>query len=153
MRRCWAANQDLTVQIGEPKLSAEKTQLYERYLESRHEREPGDGPGDFLYDSPVESSEIAFAARGRIICIAIVDHVPSGLSAVYTFFDPTEDARSLGTFAVLWELDYCRRHDFPYLYLGYYVRDCRKMNYKTRFVPHEILSADGAWCRQRDISS
>jgi leucyl-tRNA---protein transferase len=148
MRRCWNANQDLKVRVAEPALTPAKSQLYERYLEARHERDPGDGPESFLYDSPVRSSEIAFHDKDRLVCIAIVDHVPSGLSAVYTYFDPEEAARGLGTFAVLWELDHCRRHDLPYLYLGYYVRDCRKMNYKTRFWPHEILSQSGAWVRQ-----
>jgi arginine-tRNA-protein transferase len=118
-----------------------------RYLESRHERESSDGPEDFLYDSPVQSSEIMFYLRDRLVSVAIVDHVPSGLSAVYTYFDPDESARGLGIFAVLWELEYCRRHSLPYLYLGYYVHDCRKMNYKNRFAPHEILSPGGVWRR------
>jgi arginine-tRNA-protein transferase len=150
MRRCWSANQDLAARVAEPALSSVKSQLYERYLESRHEREAADGPQDFLYDSPVRSSEITFYDRDRLVCVAIVDHVPSGLSAVYTYFDPDDTTRGLGTFAVLWELDYCRRHGLRHLYLGYYVRDCRKMNYKIRFAPHEILSPGGVWCRRPD---
>src|SRR5262245_2481686 len=100
MRRCWKANKDLEVRIAEPALTTAKSLLYERYLESRHEREPGDGPENFLYDSPVQSSEILFHHESRLVCVAIVDHVPSGLSAVYTYFDPDETARGLGTFAV-----------------------------------------------------
>ena len=148
MRRCWRANQDLDARIGPPQFSVAKSELYGRYLEARHEREPGDGPESFLYDSPVESREIEFRLGDQLVCVAIVDQVPSGLSAVYTYFDPHFAARSLGTFAVLWELEYCRRQGWPYYYLGYYVRDCRKMNYKTRFMPNELLSPDGTWRRQ-----
>jgi arginine-tRNA-protein transferase len=147
MRRCWKTNQDLEVRIGKPEYTPQKGQLYRRYLEMRHEREAPEGPQEFLYDSPVSSSEICFYRRNQLISVAIVDQVPSGLSAVYTYFDPDHSARGLGTFAVLWELDYCRRQALPHLYLGYYVRDCRKMNYKNRFQPFEILSPTGAWCR------
>jgi arginyl-tRNA--protein-N-Asp/Glu arginylyltransferase len=147
MRRCWSANQDLKVEFAEPRLSPTKIDLYRRYLESRHERDPAESPEDFLYQSPVPSGEITFSLHDRPICVAIVDHIPSGLSAVYTYFDPNESARGLGTFAVLWELDYCRRNGLPYLYLGYYVRECRKMNYKIRFEPYEIRQPSGVWSR------
>ena len=112
-----------------------------------HEREPGDGPESFLYDSRTESREIEFRLGDQLVCVAIVDRVPSGMSAVYTYFDPDLAGRGLGTFAVLWELEYCRRQGWPLCYLGYFVRDCRKMNYKTRFKPNELLSPDGVWRR------
>ena len=79
--------------------------------------------------------------------MAIADVVPSGLSAVYTYFDPELASRSLGTFAVLWQIEQCRQLGKPFLYLGFFVRDCKKMNYKNRFAPHEILSASGVWIR------
>lgn len=152
MRRCWRANQDLEVRIGRPEFSVEKAELYRHYLEARHEREPGDGPEGFLYDSPVESREIEFRLGDRLVCVAIVDLIPAGLSAVYTYFGPDFAARGLGTFAVLWEIDFCRQRGWPYCYLGYYVRDCQKMNYKTRFVPHEIRDGDSVW-RRHDLAS
>ena len=145
MRRTWRDNRDLTVRVGRPKLSDEKCELYERYLTTRHEREPGGGLEEFLYESPVESREIEFRLGDKLVSVAIADLLPRGLSAVYCYFDPDLPSRGLGTFAVLWEIDYCRRRGWPYCYLGYYVRDCRKMNYKNRFVPHEILGEDGVW--------
>lgn len=147
MRRAWRANQDLTIRVGRPGLTAEKRRLYHRYLELRHDRTEEGDIESFLYESPVETREIEFRLAGAIAAVAISDVVPSGLSAVYTYFDPDLTSRSLGTFAVLWQIEHCRRRGLPHCYLGYFVRDCRKMNYKNRFTPHEMLGADGEWRR------
>ena len=148
MRRTWQANQDLDVCVVQrPELSDEKQQLYHRYLSVRHEREQAEGLEEFLYDSPVLTCEIEFRAAGKLVSVAIADVLPSGLSAVYCYFDPDQPARGLGTYAILWEIDYCRREALPHLYLGYYIRDCRKMSYKNRFSPHEILGGNGKWHR------
>ena len=145
MRRCWRANQDLVSQMGPPLLSTEKTELYQRYISTRHDKEDPAGPEDFLYLTPVESREVEFRLDGELVSVAIVDTVPSGLSAVYTFFAPEQATRGLGTYAVLWEIEYCRQHDLPYVYLGYYIRDSRKMNYKTRFQQYQIRQHGGEW--------
>jgi arginine-tRNA-protein transferase len=147
MRRCWQANLDLTARVVRPRLTPEKTELYRRYQTARHDKDDPSGPEDFLYVSPVESREIEFRLGDELVAVAIVDVVPAGLSAVYTYFSPEYPSRGLGTYAVLREIEYCRQHGKRLLYLGYYVRDCRKMNYKNRFVPHEILGPDGVWRR------
>jgi arginine-tRNA-protein transferase len=67
------------------------------------------------------------------------------LSAVYFYFDPSEVSRSLGAFNVLRLIEECRRRNLPYLYLGYLVRDSRKMAYKAAYGPHEVLSPEGVW--------
>jgi len=150
MRRAWQRNQDLIVTVRSPTPSREKLQLYGRYLAARHDKEDGDGLVDFLYRPPVPSREIEFRLADRLVCAAICDVVPSALSAVYTYFDPDLGPRGLGTFAVLWQIEHCRQLGKPFLYLGYFVRDCRKMNYKRRFRPHEMLSASGVWSRFED---
>ncbi|NJN47577.1 MAG: hypothetical protein HC808_15100 [Candidatus Competibacteraceae bacterium] len=76
--------------------------------------------------------------------VAVVDRLGDGLSAVYTFFDPAETGRSLGTYAILWQIDEARRQDLEWVYLGYWVRDCQKMAYKIKFQPHELFVA-GQW--------
>ncbi len=147
MRRNWRTNQDLVARIAQPRLSAEKRDLYARYLSVRHDKESSEGLDDFLYATPVDSLEIEFRLNGTLVGVAIADVVPTGLSAVYTYFEPQLASRGLGTFAVLWQINFCRERRRPHLYLGYFVRDCRKMNYKNRFVPHEILGPDGQWHR------
>jgi arginine-tRNA-protein transferase len=123
--------------------------LYQHYQRQRH---PGAGMDQddqeqytqFLLTSRVRSEMAEFRdGDGILRMVAIMDRVDSGLSAVYTFYDPDVHG-SLGTYGILWQLDYCRRLGLPWLYLGYWIRESRKMAYKSRFRPHQILRG-GAW--------
>ena len=76
------------------------------------------------------------------MAVAVMDRLNNGLSAVYTFFDPLEATRGLGTFAILWQIAEARRLGLKWVYLGYWIEQCAKMAYKTRFKPHEIFVAE-----------
>jgi arginine-tRNA-protein transferase len=150
-RRCERANADL--QLGlEGALSDEHYALYRRYLLARH---PGGGmdPDDreafraFLSSSWGHSEILAARDRGgRLLAGGVVDRVPHALSAVYTWFEPAQGRRSLGTFMVLAQIERARRLGLAYLYLGYWVQGSATMDYKRRFRPLEVLGADG-WRR------
>ena len=143
MRRVWARNADLRVEPGEFTATKEKYALFQRYLDAQHDDtmtrtcETFQG---FLYDSPTDSAEFRYMLGERLIGVSIVDRCPGGLSSVYMYFDPDCRTRSLGTFSILWEIEYCRRHELPYYYLGYYVAGSKTMDYKARFRPNEVLS-------------
>lgn len=150
-RRCLKRNADLALRM-EPRLSAEHYTLYRRYLHARH---PGGGmdPEDaeafhaFLSNHWGRTEILAARDRnGRLLAGGVLDRVPNGLSAVYTYFDPDEEARSLGTFMVLSELAHARTLALPFLYLGYWVPGSQKMDYKRQFQPQEKLAPEG-WQR------
>ena len=81
----------------------------------------------------------------RLVGVGIVDITPHALSSVYFYFEPALARRSLGVFSALREIEECRRRELSYWYVGFYVQGCAKMEYKGRFQPHELLSADGKW--------
>ena len=83
----------------------------------------------------------------KLVGVMICDRLLNALSAVFTFYDPELEKRSLGTFAVLWQIDVAKRLKLSYLYLGYWIQGCRKMNYKSQFQPLELLRP-GGWSRQ-----
>ena len=82
---------------------------------------------------------------GKLIGCAVVDHLPDALSAIYTYFDPAESVRGLGTLAVLLQIDLAQSLNMDYLYLGYWIADCQKMRYKTNYRPLELLR-ENIWC-------
>ncbi len=147
-RRCWARNRDLTVEVGRLAPTPEKHALFVRYLEARHDRQMSgewDSFRDFLYTSPIGTREVTYRLAGRLVGVGIFDVEPRAVSTVYCFFDPDLSARSVGTFNILWTIDHCCAQGTPYVYLGYYLRDCRRMNYKINFTPCELLDEQGRW--------
>lgn len=149
-KRNWKLNADLLVVVNTGEFRKEYLPLYQRYLESRHESQDHEGVEKFLLADWcnihfLEFYTTAKTGKKQLIGVAVTDVVKSGLSAVYTFFDPEEgNRRSLGVYAVLWQIEYALERKMQYVYPGFWIKDCRKMNYKTRFQPIEGL-IKGKW--------
>jgi arginine-tRNA-protein transferase len=148
-RRCLARNADLAVRIAPAAYTDEYFALYQRYLSARH-RDGGmddarpDDFARFLYTGWSPTRFIEFRRGEHLLGLAVTDFCPSGLSAVYTFFDPDETARGLGTFAILSQIRLARERGLPHVYLGFWIEGHPKMHYKARYRPLEVLR-DGGW--------
>ena len=150
-RRTLERNRHLAVEILPLRYLEEHYQLYRRYQATRHtgggmDQDDRGQYGQFLLQSHVDSFLAEFREDGVLRMVSLVDRVPQGLSAVYTFFDPERPKAGYGVYSVLWLTALCREMRLPYLYLGYWIADCRKMAYKIHYQPLEGL-ADGTWRR------
>ena len=148
-RRSLQAHAGLAVRERPLAFFAEHYQLYLRYQTARHagggmDLDDHEQYANFLLQSRVDSRLIEFSEAGALRMVSIIDVLKDGLSSVYTFYDPDLARSSLGTYSILWQIDQCIANDLPYLYLGYWIRDSRKMAYKARFQPIEGL-LDGLW--------
>lgn len=150
-RRTWRANRDLSVHTLPQAYVEEHYELYARYVTARHAGGGMDEPSptkyrDFLLCPWADTRLVEFRDDGRLLAVAVSDRLPDALSAVYTFFDPDATARGLGVQAVLWQIQAARDAGLDWLYLGYAIDGCRKMQYKYGFQPQERLR-DGRWLR------
>ncbi len=148
-KRTWRRNADLQVSRVAAVRNEEHFALYRRYLATRH---PGGGMDDpdpehylsFFTHPRIDTAFYEFRLRGQLLAVAIVDHLEQGLSAVYTFFDPDHHARSLGVYAVLWQIEEASRLGLPWVYLGYWIEASPKMRYKSQYRPLEAYRG-GRW--------
>lgn len=148
MRRVRNRNCDVVVDVVASQPTAEKHDIYRRYLDAQHDGSMSgsyEAFADFLYNSPMGGQDFLYRLGDRIVAVSVTDECKRGISSVYTYFDPDFANRSLGTFSVLYEVEWCRRSGLPFYYLGYYVAGCPAMEYKSRFVPGEILVGDRRW--------
>jgi len=148
-KRVVSRNRDLKVNVKEPYFSDRHYDLYSRYINARHSDGDMHPPTEdqfcsFLIDGNQNSLFYEFWDQDQLVAVAVTDQLESGLSAIYTFFDPALTKRSLGTYAILYQIAEARDLNLDYIYLGYWVRDCRKMNYKISYRPLEML-LDGHW--------
>jgi len=148
-RRCARKYRELDVISRDLAFDTEHYALYLRYQRHRH---PGGGMDQdsreqyqhFLLHSNVETDLVEFRERGTLRMVSLVDHLADGLSSVYTFFESGLRGASYGTFNILWQIEQCRTLGLPYLYLGYWIAESRKMAYKASFRPIEGL-VEGMW--------
>lgn len=148
-RRAWNRHTELEARALDLKYHPEHYALYLRYQAQRHagggmDQDSREQYRHFLLQSNVDSQLVEFREHGELRMVSIVDRLQDGLSSVYTFFDPNVAGASFGTYNILWQVERCRQLELPYLYLGYWIAQSRKMAYKIRFQPMEGL-IDGRW--------
>ena len=155
-RRILKRNADLMVIDRTVLHGDEYYALYAKYIESRHRDGDMYPPtrqqfDSFLtrewdlthyycfYEPPPASENPLSSEKPKLLAVAVVDVMSNGLSAIYSFFDPDINERSLGVYAVLWQIQHSAELGLPHIYLGYWIKQCRKMSYKIEYRPIELL--------------
>lgn len=142
-RRTRKRNQDLVVECSDAIGDEAAYDLYCRYINDRHSDGDMFPPDREQYESFLSNewnctNYYRFFEQGNLLAIAVVDELQDGLSAIYTFFEPNAGNRSLGAFAILWQVEQARQMGLDYVYLGYWIRGCQKMAYKSEYRPLEL---------------
>ncbi len=160
LRRIARANRDLVATRMTPAPSSEQYSLFRSYIDARH----ADGGmaemsvldySLMVEDSVVETFVTEYRVRpdpegdgsSLLVGVSLCDRLSDGVSMVYSFYDPEQKQRSLGTYMILDHVEFARSQGHPFVYLGYWIEGSRKMRYKNRFEPQERLTSKG-WVRQ-----
>ena len=141
-RRVWRQNKDLYVVAKTPHFNPCHFELYTRYLACRHRNGGMDNPTteqyrNFLTSSWSQTYFYEFHGLRKLLAVAVIDLLDDGISAVYTFFDPEKSKRSLGVYTILWLIEETKSRGLRWLYLGYLIKDCKKMKYKAAYRPQQ----------------
>ena len=140
---------ELTVKLLPLNFNEEHYNLYVNYQNKRHRNNDKSEDdvadyNDFLINSNVNSKLVEFRLNNQLKIITIIDIIDNGISAVYTFYDCSDQKLSLGTMSIIWLLEYCKKESLPFLYLGYWIYESQKMKYKINFKPYELM-IEGVW--------
>ncbi len=152
-QRVLKRNTDVVIEILAADFTEERYALYDRYIRERHRDGDMYPPSreqfnSFLLSNWSQTCFVEFRLEGKLIAVAVCDWIEQGISATYTFFDTNLASRSLGTLAILWQIETCRQQGLYGVYLGYWIRQSTKMRYKSMFRPMELL-IDREWLRVR----
>lgn len=154
-RRTWQRGQDLfQIELGPALVDQERIDLYNRHKQGRG-LQMGDaavtagGYASFLVDSCCDTFEIRYRVDGELVAVAVTDRGQQSLSAVYCYFDPAFSRHAPGVFSVLTQFNLARMWGMQHVYLGFYIAQCDRMNYKGRYLPHERL-INGLWRHTED---
>ena len=140
---------NLSVKLLPLTFNEEHYNLYVEYQKKRHpsNTESEDSKADyndFLVRSNVNSKLVEFRLNNQLKIVSIIDIIDDGISAVYTFYDCSDEKLSLGTMSIIWLLELCKKENLSFLYLGYWINESQKMKYKTNFKPYELM-IEGVW--------
>ncbi len=144
-QRAWRRNHDLRVEIGPLRINSEKLILCEKFLKVRF---PDRGSSaleyyaGFFVNSFGFTQDVEFWLDERLLAVSIIDTYHDAINCVYFYFDPDEGGRSLGTYNIIYLVDYARRLGMKYVYLGLYIEEVAAMNYKSKFKPYYLLLND-----------
>jgi arginine-tRNA-protein transferase len=143
-KRCWKKNINTQAIVKPPVFEQAHYDMYLRYQNIRHNE------GSMAHSSPDEylnflsstwcnTQFIEFSINNELAGIAVIDRLDNALSAVYTFFEPKFSSYSLGVYAVLWQIQQAKLQDREFLYLGFWIENCKKMSYKIEYKPIQLL--------------
>jgi arginine-tRNA-protein transferase len=148
-RRNLRKNSDLRVEVEPARFTHRHYQVYERYISMRHtdgDMYPAseDQFRSFLLCAWATTHFVCLYDGERLLSVAVTDQLDDGLSAVYTFFEPTEQVRGLGVCSILQQIELSKALGLSHVYLGYWIKESAKMNYKSQFRPLQMF-IDGRW--------
>lgn len=148
-KRCLKKNSQTRAIVKPPVFEQQHYDMYMRYQKMRH------GEGSMAESSPDEylnflgstwcdTRFVEFSIGSKLAGIAVIDYLDNALSAVYTFFEPEFSSHSLGVYAVLWQIEQAKLQQREFLYLGFWIKNCKKMSYKSKYRPLQLF-IDNCW--------
>ena len=142
-KRVLRKNDDLEIKAVSAAFSEEHYHLYSQYITAKHRDGDMYPPTREQYESFLlsdwgDTTFYEFRENKKLLAVAVCDLMVNGISAVYTFYDPLEAKRSLGVLAILWQIEAAKEAKLASVYLGYWIKQCQKMSYKTEYGPLEM---------------
>ncbi len=152
-RRVFKKNKDTKIIIRRPSITKEHLELYEKYHIYMEEKKgweyipitPENYKDLYMEGASFYGKEVLYFIDGKLVGVDLIDFLEDGISAIYFFYDPDYAKYSLGKYSLLKEIEFAKKLDLDWIYLGYAVKNCNSLNYKFEYKPYQILQSDNNW--------
>ena len=152
-RRVFKKNRDTKVLIRKPSITKEHLELYEKYHLYMKQKKgwdyipitPENYKDLYMEGASFYGKEVLYFIDGNLVGVDLIDFLENGISAIYFFYDPDYSKYSLGKFSLLKEIEFAKKLDLDWIYLGYAVENCDSLNYKFEYKPYKVLQPDNSW--------
>ncbi len=146
-RRVMRKNEDIKIIVQHPQVTSTHLELFEKYhLHMKDKRDwahekvtPRHYYMSFVHGHGEFGFEVLYFLEDRLIGVDLIDILPEGISSIYFYYDPDFSNRSLGTYSMLKQIQMAQDEDLKWIYMGYYVRGCQSLEYKSRYQPYQVL--------------
>ncbi len=149
MRRVLKKGEKIDSYIQKPSLTKEHLELFKKYhlfMKDKKGWKYNETSANHYYDSFVNGDnefgyEILYFDDEKLIGVDLVDILDGGISSIYFYYDPDYISYSLGKLSLYNQILIAKNHNLKWIYLGYYVKDCPSLSYKSHYKPY--LTLDG----------
>jgi len=146
-RRILRKNEKLKIVIQRPEVTTKHLRLFEKYHEHmKHKRDwnhetitPRHYEASFVRGYGDFGCEILYYLEDELVGVDLIDVLPHGISSIYFYYDPAFEKNSLGTYSMLQQIQIAKDNDLDWIYMGYYVKGCQSLEYKSRYKPYKVL--------------
>ena len=146
-RKCLNKNADIRIEREPATFRQQDFELFKKYDESWHDSKHNVDEESYRQmnvESPLCTEVMRYFIADELVGLSWIDVLPNAISSVYFSFDPDFSERSLGVFSMLKEIELCRDLGKRWLQVGFYIKGCKKMNYKSKYKPYQLL-IDNEW--------
>ncbi len=133
--------------IQQPTLTQEHLDLFKKYHQFMHEKKEWDyneTTPQHYNDSFVQGHEefgyeVLYFDDEKLIAVDLIDVLEDGISSIYFYYDPDYSYLSLGKYSLLNQIKFAQKAELKWIYLGYYVKECPSLSYKSQYRPYLTL--------------
>jgi len=147
MKRVIKKASNLKIFIQQPSLSKEHLELFKKYhlfMKDKKGWKYNETSPNHYYDSFVTGHnefgyEVLYFDDKKLIAVDLIDILDDGISSIYFYYDPDYSKYSLGKFSLYKQIMIAKNNNLKWIYLGYYVKDCPSLSYKSEYKPYVTL--------------
>ena len=142
-RRVIRKNSHLRTIIQRPSITQAHLDLFTLYHDYMQERREWDNQPinaknyymSFVHSYNTYGYEVLYYDHEALVGVDLIDILQDGISSIYFYYHPEYADHSLGRYSLYRQIMAAKAKNLSWIYLGYYVKGCQSLEYKSQYRP------------------